>query len=115
MLENTRRKVGGKKKKKVRTRQKTEAPTMSVRPTLKQPEKKTQKNPGEKGWACHYRREGYLKQDCPQASKPPLAPSSLKKDHTGKETALRGIGPRGQTLKKIGAEGVQGPPLKLPS
>ena len=50
MLENTRRKVGGKKKKKVRTRQKTEAPTMSVRPTLKQPEKKTQKNPGEKGW-----------------------------------------------------------------
>ena len=37
------------------------------------------------------------------------------KDHTRQETALRGIGPRGQILKTIGSEGAQGPPHKLPS
>ena len=46
--------------------QKTEAPTMSVRPAQKQLEKKTQKNPGEKGWACYYHgKERHLRQDCP--------------------------------------------------
>ena len=33
------------------TRQKTEAPTMAVRPALKQPEEKC---PDEKGWTCYY-------------------------------------------------------------
>ena len=32
------------------------------------------------------------------------------KDHTGRETALRGIGLRGQTLKTIRTEGAQGSP-----
>ena len=52
------RKIGGKK----RIRQKTEAPTMAVRSALKQPEKNTQRDPGEKGWTCYYcGKEGHLK------------------------------------------------------
>ena len=38
------------------------------------------------------------------------APSSMSaKDHTGRETAPRGIGLRGQTLKTIRTEGALGP------
>ena len=37
-------------------------------------------------------------------------------DHTGEETALQGVGPRGQTLKTtIGIEAAPGSPHKLPS
>ena len=73
MAENMRRKIRGKK----RTRQKTDAPTMVVRPALKQFEKNAQRDPGKKGWACCYcGKEGHLKQNCPQASKPPLGSMS---------------------------------------
>ena len=42
---------------------------------LKQPEKNAQRDLGEKEWACYYcGKEGHLKWDCPQASKPPPAP-----------------------------------------
>ena len=37
-------------------------------------------------------KEGHLKRDCPQASKPSPAPVSSAKDHTGRETAPRGVG-----------------------
>ena len=37
------------------------------------------------------------------------------RDHTGRETAPRGIGFRGQTLKTIRTEDAQGSPHKLPS
>ena len=37
------------------------------------------------------------------------------KDHTGRETALRGVGLQGQTLKTIRTECAQGSPHKLPS
>ena len=48
---------------------------MSMRAILKQPEKNAQRDPGEKGWACYYcGKEGHLKRDCPQTSKPPLDP-----------------------------------------
>ena len=40
MVKNMRKKIRGEK----RTRQKTEAPTMAVRPALKQPEKNTQRD-----------------------------------------------------------------------
>ena len=65
-----------------------------VRTILKQPEKNALRDPGEKGWACYYcGKEGHLKQDCPQASKPPPYPHVwFAKDHTGRETAPRGIG-----------------------
>ena len=66
------------RKKKIR--QKTETPTMAVRPALKQPEKNAWRDPGEKGWTCYcYGKEGHMKRDCPQASKPPLAPCLLCK------------------------------------
>ena len=37
------------------------------------------------------------------------------KDHTGRETAPRGVGLLGQTLKTIRTEGAQGSPHRLPS
>ena len=87
---------------------------MAMKNVLKQPEKNAQRGPGEKGWACYYcGKEGHLKRDCPQASKPPHVQSA--KDHTGRETAPRGVGLRGQTLKTIRTEGARGSPHKLPS
>ena len=63
-----------------RTRRKTEAPTKVVRSTLKQPEKNFQRNPVEKGWTFYFcRKEGHLKWDYPQASKPPSAPGPVCK------------------------------------
>ena len=106
------------KRKKGRKRQKehAEALTMSVRTILKQPEKNAQRSPGEKRWACYYcGKEGHLKRDCPQASKPPQLLVLSAKDHTGRETAPRGIGFRDWTLKTIRTEGAWGSPHKLPS
>ena len=45
----------------------------------------------------------------------PLLQVQFSKDHTGRETAPRGIGFRGQTLKTIRIEGVWGSAHKLPS
>ena len=45
----------------------------------------------------------------------PLLHVRSAKDHTGRETALRGVGLRGQTLKTITIEGAWGSPNKLPS
>ena len=88
MVGNMRKRKKGKKK---NTKEKTEAFAMAMKNVLKQPEKDAQRDLGEKGWACYYcGKEGYLKWDCPQASKPP--PSTLHptptpgflsaKDHT---------------------------------
>ena len=89
---------------------------MAMKNVLKQPEKNAQTGPGEKGWACYYcGKEGYLKQDCHQTSKPPQLHVQSAKDHTGRETAPRGVGPQGRTLKTIRTEGAQGSPHKLPS
>ena len=89
---------------------------MAMKNILKQPEKNAQRGPGEKGWACYYcGKEGHLKQDCPQASKPPRLHVPSAKDHTGRETAPRGVGLRGRTLKTIRTEGARGSPHKLPS
>ena len=79
---------------------------MAMRTLLKQPEKNAQRDSGEKGWACYYCvKEGKLKQDCPQASKPcPRLHVRPAKDHTGGETAPRGVGFRGQTLKTTSTE-----------
>ena len=89
---------------------------MAMRTVLKQPEKNAHRDPGEKGWVWYYcGKEGNLKKNCPQTSKPPLAPWSAK-DHTARETAPRAIGFRARTLKTIrteGAGGVGGPTQAL--
>ena len=59
-----------------RTREQVEALKMAMKTILKQPEKNAQRDLGEKGWASYYRgKEGHLKQDCPQTSMSPWAPS----------------------------------------
>ena len=60
-------------------KEKAEALTMALKTVLKQPEKDAQRDPGEKGWACYCcGKEGHLKRDCPQASKPPGSLSGLQ-------------------------------------
>ena len=69
-----------KKERQKKTKEKVEAFAMAMKNFLKQPEKSAQRDPGEKGWACYsYGKEGHLKRDCPQASKPPLAPCPVCK------------------------------------
>ena len=56
------------------TKAQAEALTMAVKTVLKEHEKNAQRDPGKKGWACYCcGKEGHLKWDCPQASKPPPA------------------------------------------
>ena len=99
-----------------RTKEQGEALAMAMKTVLKQPEKNAPRDPGEKGWACHYfGKEGHLKQDCPQASKPPQLHVLSAKDHNGRETAPRGVGFRGRTVKTIRTEGARGSPHKIPS
>ena len=69
-----------KKKRQKKTKEKAEAFAMAMKNVLKQPEKSAQRGPGEKRWACYYcGKEGHLKRDCPQASKPPPAPCPVCK------------------------------------
>ena len=83
---------------------------MAMKTVLKQREKNAQRNPGEKGWACYcWGKEGHLKRDCPQAPKPPPAPCQSAKDHPRGETAHRGVGFGGWTLKTTRTEGAWGP------
>ena len=64
-----------KKERQRKTKEQAEAFAKTMRTILKQPEKDAQRDAGENGWACYYcGKEGHVKWDCPQASKPPLAP-----------------------------------------
>ena len=102
MVGNMRKRKKGKKK----TKEKMEAFAMAMKNVLKQPEKNAQRGPGEKGWDCYYRgKEGHLKRDCPQASKPPPAPCQVcKGPHWKRDCPQRRKSP-GQTLKIIKTEG----------
>ena len=64
---------------------------MVVRTVLRQPEKSAQRDPGGKGWICYYCwKEGHLKSDCPQASKPLLGPCPVcKGPHWGRDCPQR--------------------------
>ena len=53
---------------------------IAMRTILKQPETNAHRDLDEKEWASYYcGKEGHLKRDCPQASKPPLAPCPVCK------------------------------------
>ena len=72
------------------------------KPFLKSLGKNVQRDPGEKRWACYYcGREGHLKRNCPQASKPPWLPVWSAKDHTGRDAAPRGVGFSRQSGLKV--------------
>ena len=84
---------------------------MAVRTVLKQPEKNSRRDPGERGWACYFcGKEERLKRDCPQASKGSPAPCLPVRGHTGGETAPRRVGPSGGILKTTRTECAQGSP-----
>ena len=77
---------------------------MAMKTVLKQPEKNAQRDPGEKGWACYYYgKEGHLKWDCPQASKPPPAPRLVCKGPHWKTCCLQvsGVGLSRQSGLKV--------------
>ena len=66
---------------------------MAVRTVLKQTEKNSQREQGEKGWACYYSgKESHPKRDCPQASKPHLPPWPVCKEPHWRIDCPRGIG-----------------------
>ena len=82
-----------KKERQRKTKEQAEAFAIAMKSVLKQPEKNAQRDPGEKGWACYYcGKEGYLKQDCPQASKPHLPPWPVCKEPHWRIDCPRGIG-----------------------
>ena len=69
-----------KKERQKKTKEQEEALAMAMRTVLKQPEKNAHRDPGEKGWACYYcGKEGHLKRNFPQSSKPPPAPCPVCK------------------------------------
>ena len=85
------REYEGKKERQRKTKEQVEALVKPVRTVLKQPEKNAQRDPGEKGWACYYRgKEGHLKWNCPQPSKPPPAPCLVcKRPHWRRDSPKR--------------------------
>ena len=69
-----------KKERQRNTKEQTELFSMALKTILKQTEKNAQRDPGEKGWAFYYcGKEGHLKQDYPQASKPSGKMSGLQR------------------------------------
>ena len=90
---------------------------MAMKNVLKQPEKNAQRGPGEKAWGLASTVERRVTSSMialRHLSRPRLHALSAK-DHTGRETAPRGVGLRGWTLKTIRTEGARGSPHKLPS
>ena len=87
---------------------------MAMKNVLKQPEKNAQRDPGEKGWACYYCGITITSRGIALRHLSHLQLQVLSaKDHTGRETDPRGVGFRGQNLKKIRTEGAWGSPHKL--
>ena len=87
-----------KKERQKKTKGQAEALTMSMKTVLKQPEKNAQRGPGEKGWACYYCGKEGISSGIAfrHLSRPRLHVRSAK-DHTGRETAPRGVGLQGRT------------------
>ena len=99
-----------KKERQKKTKEKEEAFAMAMKNILKQPEKNAQRDPGEKGWACYYcGKEGHLKRDCPQASKPPPAPCRVCKGPLWKRDCPQGHRFQGSDSRQSGLKVPRGP------
>ena len=102
-----------KKERQKKTKEKAEAFAMAMKNVLKQPEKNAQRGPG--GLATAVERRGTSSGIALRHLSRPRLHVRSAKDHTGRETAPRGVGLRGRTLKTIRTEGARGSPHKLPS
>ena len=89
---------------------------MAMKNTLKQPEKNAQRDPVKRdGLAITVERRGTSSGIALRHLCCPWIHVQSARDHIGGETAPRGIGFRGQTLKTIRTEGSQASPHKFPS
>ena len=87
---------------------------MAVRSALKQPAEKCPEEPRWRGTCYCYEKEGPVKQDCPQVSKPPGLPVESVKDHTWGETALWGNRSQGSHSQGNRDWGCLGIPTQVP-
>ena len=89
-----------------RSRQKTEAPTMAVRPAVRNSLRKMPRGTQVKRdrLVITVERRGISSRIALRHLSHPRLHVQSVKDHNGEETALRDVGPRGQTLKTIVTE-----------
>ena len=100
-----------KKERQRKTKKQAKALVMALRTILKQPGKSAQWDPGETGCTCYYcGKEGHLKQDCPQATKAPLAPCSVCKEPHQKRDCPEAQLPGVRHSRQSGLKVPRGPP-----
>ena len=109
MVGNMRKRKKGKKK----TKEKAEAFAMAIKNSLRKMPRGAQVK--RDGLAITVERRGTSSGIALRHLSCPQLHVRSAKDHTGRETAPRGAGLRGRTLKTIRTEGVRGSPHKLPS
>ena len=105
-----------KKERQEKTKEQAEALTMAMKMILKQPEKMSRGTQVKRdGLAITVQKRGTSSGIALRHLSCPQLHVQSSKDHTGRETAPRGAGFRGQTLKTIRTESARGSPHKLPS
>ena len=105
-----------KKERQEKTKEQAEALAMAMKMILKQPEKMSRGTQVKRaGPAITVERRGTSSGIAFRHLSHSWLHVPSAKDHTGRETAPRGAGFRGQTLKTIRTESARGSPHKLPS
>ena len=105
-----------KKERQRKTKEQAEDLIMAVRTILKELEKNAPVTQVKRdGLAITVGRRGTSSGIALRHLSRPWLHVQSAKDHTGRETAPRGVGLRGRTLKTIRTEGARGSPHKLPS
>ena len=105
-----------KKERQKKRKEKVEAFAMAMKNFLKQSEKMPRGTQVKRdGLAITVERRGTSSGIALRHLSHPLLHVWSAKDHTGRETAPRGVGLWGRTLKTIRTAGAQGSPHKLPS
>ena len=106
-----------KKQKTEKNQRKGPGPVMAVKTAMNQPESTMPRGTQVKrdGLAITVKRRGISSKVVLRYLSHPQLPVQSIKYHMGGETALKGIRPRGWTLRIIRTEGAWGSPQKLPS